>query len=930
MKYGKVMALALAGTALTPLGAWAQASDTQVDEVVVTGSNVIRDGYQAPTPVTTLATEQLLAAAPVRFGEALTQLPQFRGSPSPKTSYQPTLGVGGSNASLRNLGANRTLVLVSGRRVVPNSIRGDFDLDSIPSAVIQRVDIATGGASAQYGSDAVGGAVNLILDRKFTGLKGLVQGGMSRYNDGGSWKVELTGGQPFADGRGHFLLSYAHNSYDEIKSQYNDRPWARSSVGTVTVAGRTPRVNIVPNVAQVASYGGAIVAGPLAGTQFLPGGISAPFNLGVLRSAASASESDGTHLSQPVQTAFEGDNFFGRVSFDVTDDVNVYAEGMYTNGRVFYNQAYPIQLVGGAAATIFSGNPYLPANIQAQMAAGNIASFQLQRMNRDMGITFADLKNDTYNLTAGFDAKAGDWEFGGYVGHGKNDGDYVILNNIDNERLYAALDAVRDTNGQIVCRVTVTNPGLYPGCVPINLLGEGSPTAAAEAYIERPLPFQPSISQTVASAYLRGEPVSTWAGPVAVGVGAEWRQQELEQTVDPLSAYTMRGTGIRGFPSVFVGRIGGFGTLNPQPASGSVDVKEAYVEILAPLARDLAWAQSMDLNAAVRRTEYSTSGGVTTWKVGLTWQPVDDVRFRGTYSKDIRAPNLGELYASGSSSLLPINDPTQANRSYLVINRVMPNADLAPEEGKTYALGVVYSPSWLPGFSASLDYFNIAIEGLITTLTPQQTIDACFRGSTFNCGVINRSGPNNDILTMYTPNQNLSALETDGFDLDVSYAHTVADGDLKIRGLASYVPNFIVQAPGAPPINYGGEVGQRGSLASANPRFTGSLTVSYDKGPWGVTVQERVIGRGTWDVTLVEGVDINDNSVPTVWYTDLTVEYRFEARGGDHEAFLTINNLFDETPPLFPTGSSTLPSYYNRALYDGVGRYFTGGLRFRF
>jgi len=932
------LGLALACSALTPLPVLAQttvappaAAETEsvLSEIVITGSNVIRNGYQAPTPVTAVTTQALEAAQPGRLGDAIAQLPQFLGSPSSKNVYQPTLGLGGSTLSLRNLGSNRTLVLVDGRRLVPNTTRGDYSIDVIPAAVVERVDIVTGGASAQYGSDAVGGVVNLILKDKLDGFQGLLQGGVSKYNDGGSWKVELTQGLSFGQGRGRAILSYAHDDYDEIASQH-DRPWGRSDWGIVTVAGATPRVQILPSVQQVASFGGAITTGPLAGTQFLPGGVTAPFNLGNPRSAAAAAFSDGTNMAQPIQAGLKSDTFFGRFTYDLTDEIQLFADGAFVRGRTFFNQGYAIFNLGATPITIFSGNPYIPANLQTQMTAQNIASFQINRVNRDLGYTFADLLNKTTNVSAGIKGEHGGWQYGASASFGENDGDYLVTNNVDATHLYAAADAVRDpASGRIVCRTDLTHPGLYPGCVPINVLGDGSPSPAARDYVVHDMPYSTLIKQEAVSAYLRGEPFSTWAGPVALGVGGEYRHQSLDQKVDAVTSSVLTGTGIRGFPANLVNRVGGLMSLNPQAAAGKVNVKEVYGEVLIPLAKDLPWAQSLDLNAAVRYTDYSTSGGVTTWKLGATYQPVSDVRFRATYSKDIRAPNLGELYASGSSAQTQITDPVQGGRSYIVYSKGTPSPNLDPESGRTYSLGAVLTPTALPGFAASIDYYHIKIDGLIGTLSPQQTIDACAAGSAFNCSVITRGGPTNDILIMNIPNQNLSKLTTAGLDLDLSYTRDLYDGTLRLRAVGSYVDKWVLQAPGARAINYAGEVQERLLPAYSNPRFTGSLSADYQRGPFGLIVRERMISKNKYDATFREGIDINDNSVPAVFYTDLTLQYRFDALTAENEAFLTINNLFNKAPPLFPVGSSILPSYYPRTLYDGVGRYFTVGLRVR-
>ncbi|MFT3976433.1 MAG: TonB-dependent receptor [Sphingomonas bacterium] len=900
-------------------------------DIVVTGSNVIRNGYQAPTPVTAVTADQLLAAAPTRLGDALIQLPQFRGSPSPRTTYQATLGIGGSNLSLRNLGSSRTLVLVDGQRWVPNSTRGDYDTDIIPQTLVTRVDVVTGGASAQYGSDAVGGTVNFILDKKFTGLKGGIQKGISTYGDGPTFKAELAGGFGFNEDRGHVIASASLSTFAEIPSQAS-RPWGQRYLGLMSVTG-TPGQQFMEDVGQPASYGGAITSGPLAGLQFLPGGVVAPYNLGSPRNASATVGADGTHMVQPVTSGLNSKVFFARAQYEFGEGFVPFLQAAYSHNHSRFQQGYPNYEFGTTAFTIYSGNPFIPQALQMRMTNDNIASFQLQRVSQDLGMTIADLDNKTVNVSGGFDGKIGNWAYGANGSWGETKGDYLIVNNLDIQRLYAAADAVVDPVSQkTVCRVTLTNPGLFPGCVPINLFGNGTPSQDAKNYVKRNLPYSPRIRQASAHAYLRGDIFSTWAGPVSVALGADYRRQTLLQTTDPLASEYVTGAGIRGYPSAVANRNGGFTTLNPQAGSGEVEVYEGSGEILVPLLKDVAFARSLDFNGAVRYTHYSTSGGVTTWKAGLTWAPSEDIRFRGTYSRDIRAPSLGELYLAGISAQVAINDPQENNRSYIIFSRGVANPTLAPEIGKTYALGAVLTPRFLPGFSASIDYFNIKIDGIIATLSQQQTINACQQGSTYNCALISRDPGTNDIVNINLPSQNLSSLKTSGVDFDVSYQTRVGNGTFRIRTIASYTPTYTTQVPGAAAINYAGEVGvnSSGTNLQTNPKFAGNLILSYDSETFGMTLQERFIGQGTYDVTKMEGVTISKNTIPPIAYTDLTLKYGFKTFGGTQELFLTVNNLLNQAPPLFPAGSPILPTQYNRALYDGIGRFYTVGLRFKF
>lgn len=892
------------------------------DDIIVTGSNIVRNGYKAPTPVTAITSDSLTDSNPGRVGDALTALPQFRGSPGPRTAFQSAFGVGVSGLSLRNLGANRTLVLLDGRRIVPNSTRGEYDTDILPQGLIKRVDIVTGGASAQYGADAVGGVVNFVLDKSLVGLRGSIQKGISTYGDGPTFRAELSGGLAFADDRGHFLASYTHTEFGEIGRQ-DSRPWGRRNNLLVAVSGGNPPNQFFDNVALLATYGGAIVTGPLAGRQFLSGGVVAPFDMGTIRNTTVCVNCGGVSQIQQVTSSLNSDVAYGRLEFKASEAFVPFAEGSYANNRVGFS-GLPIYQVGPTAFTIFAGNPYLPADLVRDMASNSVDSFKVNRFFGELGTLNVKTNTDTINLSAGFDGKAGNWSFGASGSYGSNISHVLSSSNYDAEKFYAAVDAVVDpSTGGTVCRVTLTDPGLYPGCVPINLFGQGAPSAAALKYVEADQPYVTRIRQYAAQAYLRGDPFSTWAGPVSIALGADFRRNTLSQVISPLAAKQTTGTGIRGFPASTAGRVGGYALVNAPAGSGSVDVYEGSGEVVVPLAKDVAFAKSLDLNAAARYTHYSTSGSAGTWKVGLTWQPADIIRFRATYSRDIRAPNLGELFLGAAPAQLTITDPKQNNRSYLVFAGGASSPNLKPERAKTYAIGAVLTPRFLPGFSASIDYYNIKVDGVVASLSAQQTIAACTNGSAFNCSLIKRDASSGDIVSIGTPLQNLAVLKTDGIDFDMSYRQSLGSGTIDFRAIASYTPNFITQAAGAAPINRAGEIGAAGvGSLSSNPKLSGTFSITYNGASgFSLFVQERLIGRGIYDVSYVDGVTISNNRIPAIAYTDLTLRQRVAMSGKKQfEFFLTVNNLLNQAPPIFGGGTPLFPSAYNRALYDGVGR----------
>jgi outer membrane receptor protein involved in Fe transport len=928
----KKLVLSTAVSAVTLIAHAAVAQEGGLEEVVVTGSRVVVDGSQAPTPVTVVSSEQLQLASPGIVGEALNQLPVFRGSTRPSTGTVSATGPNsGSFLNLRSLGAQRTLVLLDGRRPTPSALSGAVDTNLLPQELISRVDVVTGGASAAYGSDAISGVVNFVLDTRFEGVKGLIQSGTSTHGDDDSVKASLTAGTSFAEGRGHVVASASYYETDGLQD-LNDRSWGAAGWGTLPDPTNPARLLILPNLnSALTSRGGVIVASldpanRLRGIQFGPGGTPMPFNPGTTRGILNQVGGDGarprTNISAGVTTA----SAFTHVEYALTSSLKVFAEGAYATADNEYNQVQQFMIPGLNGVTIFSGNAYLPAAVQSVMTANGIPAFSMGRISFDFGgPAHADAANETVNLVTGFDWDVGNnWSLQGYYEHGENRQRIETRRNVIHERLYAAADAVVDpSNNSIVCRVTLTNPGLYPGCVPINLFGEGSPSQAALDYVLGTARYQTKLKQDVASVSMRGEPFDTWAGPVGVAFGLEYRREQADQASDPLSQQFNTAVGIRGFPAVLRASPGGYSLTNAQPVGGSYDINEGFIELLAPLARDLPGARSLDLNAAVRYTDYSTSGGVTTWKIGTTYQPVEDLRLRATRSRDIRAPNIAELFSGSVQGQGSVIDPQRGNAQTPVIVGSVGNPLLDPEEADTFTAGIVYQPSALQGLSISVDYYDIDLDAVIGSLNAQLTVDECFAGSALACANVTRDA-GGVITRIVTPQLNLASLKTSGVDFEVGWPLQVAGGQLGLRLIASYLDKYESEVPGAPVIDRAGEVG-----LSANPRWSGSLSATYQSDRWLLFVQERFIGSGTYDAARIDGVTIDDNDVGAVFYTDATVGYRL---GEDRsmQLYLTVNNALDKEPPITPTG--TLGTFYptNPTLYDVIGRYFSAGVKFNF
>jgi outer membrane receptor protein involved in Fe transport len=941
--------------------------DDAVVQVVVTGSRIVRSGAEQPTPVTVLSATELTAATP-NIGQALTQLPQL----SQSSTLQSSNNQGGiSQLNLRALGANRTLVLLDGRRLTPATTGTAPDINSLPQALIKRADIVTGGASAAYGSDAVAGVVNLILDTELTGLKGGVQAGSAQRGDNPDYMLSLTGGTAFAGGRGHIVAS---GEYYESRGALTaeGRGWNQHSylplpnpgvTATTPASASNPNIVIVPNAGLTRAVGGTILSGPLAGVQFGPGGVPTQFHYGQYRTANYMQGGDATSTAyfQPLTPEFTRWNGFTHATYDLTDNITAFGEVGIARSRA-WSRTYPPSY----NLPIYSGNAFLPASIQQQMTSLGLPSFTLGKIALDWqmdprermyegGYSGIDDRVTSEDYLAGL---KGSYELLGtrmtwnaYYQHGATSYARAVPNDPININLFNAIDAVTVTQanrgtsglplGSIACRTTLTNPN--NGCIPLNVFGPGAGSLQALDYIYDTAWFKQATTQDAAALSTQGKVFHTWAGPVSMALGVEWRKVRTVVTSDSLSQtvpsawLAANAAGTRGLPAVYLTpNPGVFLFGNYQPIQGSYNVKEVFTEAEVPLATDTRFAKSLELNGAFRYADYSISGGATTWKVGLTYEPFRGLRFRGTRSRDIRAPNIIELFSASRQSPEVITDPVNANAVYQVPTFQTGNLNLSAEKANTTTFGVVYQPSWLSGFMASIDVYSIEILGAITTLTGQQILDECRNGNTSLCGLSSRDPANNLVLQIRRPNINLATLRERGLDFELSYGFELGDGELQLRGIATYVDELSnASLSDAPAIDRAGEVGPNNNGV---PHWSGRVSSNYGYGPLGVTLQGRYIGGGTYNNTYntdkynAPGVPItyiNENDIPARIYWDLTARYEFKVGAGAVNAFATVNNLLDKDPPITPILGVNMHQT-NFALYDIVGRTYTAGLKYKF
>lgn len=951
-KSGRIAKHALWSTSVLALLAIAPAAMAQqqtadngpIEQVVVSGSRLVTNGAQAPTPVTVVSMEQLQLAAPTNVVDGLLQLPVFLGSSSVNNqSTGTTASNGADNLNLRGLGVQRTLVLVDGRRMVPDASLGAVDAAQIPEALIKRVDVVTGGASAAYGSDAVAGVVNFVLDTNFVGLKADLQGGISNYGDDANYKFDITGGDSFLDDHLHLVGSFLDSKTDGVPNG-EDRPWtATQAESAITNPNFNKALPVSPSNSQqivvhngyssVAALGGLITntTGPAAilhGTTFTPQGQAVPFQYGTNLSAAYMEGGGGydESLLLTLQPSQRRDQFFVHATYDVNDDLSVYLQVMASQNHIRY-RSLPTFELSSTAFTIFSDNAFLPQSLKNTLAANPaITSFTVGRESPDIAIPYMDAITNSGTVTAGFDGKFwSTWQYHAYGQVGKDYDSYKTLDDPISDNLYRAADAVvNPANGQIVCRSTLTNP--TNGCVPLDIFGFGAPSKAALNYVTGTAIENVNLEEDIADFNVTGDLFDLQGGPASVAFGGTYRKEAFTQTSNPQSQEIRTGAGINGYPAGLVNSLGGYERTNPQPAGGSYSVYEGFVETELPVLKDLPYAHALSFNAAGRYVDYSLSGSVEPWKMGAVYEPMDGLRFRISRSTDIRAPNLGELFQGSSQGTSIVQDPQNGNNTYSVLTGAVGNTALKPEIANTFTYGAVVTPSLVPGLTASIDYYSINIHDAISTLSAQQELNFCQNGSAQQCAFIIRN-PSGTLSRILLPYFNAADRLVKGVDFETSYnqdlseLHLGVSGDINFRLLVSYLGQFTTQVTGAPPVQYAGDIEN-----NSTPKWNGLFSATYNNGPYTVFLQERMVGGGHFDNTNDNGLGITPNTVGNVWYTDATFSYDIN---DNLTGFFTINNVFDRDPPPNPSYLIDSSSYGNRTLYDLIGRMYTIGVHYR-
>ncbi|MBB5732076.1 outer membrane receptor protein involved in Fe transport [Altererythrobacter atlanticus] len=905
-------------------------SEENAASIVVTGSRIVRDGYEAPTPTTVLGAEEILTNAPNNIADLVNRLPALAGSATPRTNLgQISNGGTGINAlNLRNLGPQRTLILLDGKRVPVATINtGLVDVNFMPNLLMERVDIVTGGASAAWGSDAVAGVVNFVLDKDFTGIKGDVQGGITTHGDDENYRIGLAAGTSFGDGRGHFLISGEHAfsaGLDGLpRSWYTGAKRFRNP--DYTADNGQPEWLVLENTGFSTIAPGAIVTkGPLRGLYFGENGVPAQLNMGdtVFDPFMTGGDWEYTDFGKGIQDMdprISRQSLFARLSYQLSDRVEAYSQFSY--GRASTSMRSTPQFNFGGI-TIQRDNAFLPEEIGLRMDELGLTSLDVGSWNADLGGIQTDTRRSQYRyllgFTGGLDLFGTDW--GWDISANRNVSKIFNGSNAAiTARYRGGIDSVRDENGVIVCRSTLTNPN--DGCVPFNILGTGTVSDAAKNHVLGDNRLRGTLTQDIFTASLDGEPFATWAGPVSVAAGVEHRREKLRSHVDELSLVNSYWAG------------------NYKPINGKYNVTEAFLETVVPLALGESWAEELSINAAIRGTDYSTSGFVTTWKIGANYEPVDGLRLRATRSRDIRAGNFSELYASGQTNTYLISDPFRDNEPVSYFEIRSGNPGLKPEKGDTLNIGVVLQPNFAPGFSASVDFFDIKVKDAVATVGAGTILNECYRGDTTLCGLIKRNAAGL-ITEIYVSPVNLARRSVRGMDFEAAYSLELSDlssslgGNFTLRGLATRYTraqsdNGVAAPSSSLGANNGGTPKWQYMVQGTyrDDRLTASLTGRGLSS--GVYMTNGIECAANCPASTPENPTTNRNRIDGALYLDAFIGFDMSETT---ELYLAIDNLADKAPPVVGSGPGigSAPYGSSATYYDLIGRMFRAGVRFNF
>lgn len=957
--------LAIATGAFLP-AALAQTAPSQ--RIEVTGSRILSTNAASPTPVQVLTAADIAASGAVNLQELILKSPVF-GTPtiSRTNSNFITSSVGVSTIDLRNLGEDRTLVLVNGKRYVAGqSGSAAIDLNTIPTDFIERVEVLTGGASSMYGSDAVGGVVNIIFKKSITGVHLDASIGQSQEGDDKLKKFSASFGANSGDGKtrlmGHFSVSEQGAVYSKDRAISAVDGFSRSEAVTGDPADIF--VNQTPFYSSFAPQGRFFYQG--GNRTFDANGNLIPFSTNGPNGDGVGATGYNRNAIRTIAVPTKRLLFAATGQHEVNEKATVYVEGTYAATRTTSQlEPFAVDSSGGTnpiyagggfvpAESLVNGvkvkNPYMPQalfNLLTDRDGDGLKDYNFTRRLSDIANRGNTADRDTFRILGGVKGDiTSTWNYDAYAAYGYTREAQAGTGQVNAANFRYALEAITDANGNAVCRDPVARAS---GCVPVNIFGANTISPAAAAYIHAPSNLNTRITQSFVGATVSGEPFSMPAGPVGVAFGAEYRKETSSDVADSL---TQQGLNLG----------------NARPITkGSFDVKEVFGELKLPLLKDLPAVKSLDAQLAVRSGKYSSAGNTTSWNTGLDWAINPILRVRASSAQSTRAPNIAELF-QGPSQTFPAGlvdpcvgvtatstgavseacrkDPgvmanialngkftlTQADLQGISgFNKGNPN--LEAEKGRSTTIGLVIAPPLGQGMGRldfTLDYYKIKISDAINLPGRQFQLAQCYGGDAKFCKDITRRqvgiGANSvgALAIINASVENTGGQFNEGVDLSVSYANRFGPGQFSSRlNYTRLLKSWTKTTPDAERDYSTGELG------APKDRFV--LSLGYDVGNLGVHTNVTYKGKSYLDDQFMvpseypkEAGKIASNTI-----TDLQVNYKF---GKALQAYFGVNNLFNTKPPLIPSGlpGNDTGTETDAGTYDPIGRRYYLGMRYSF
>ncbi|MBP6014726.1 MAG: TonB-dependent receptor [Alphaproteobacteria bacterium] len=949
------------------------AADKKVEKVTVTGSRIKRPGATSSSPTVTVGSDELRLRLTNGLQEVVQQLPGARPEQGPNVNNGQT---GIARVDLRGMGPQRSLVLVNGRRVQPSDLNSIVDINQVPLAMVDRIDVITGGASSVYGADAVAGVVNFILKKNFEGVEVAAAATTTDRGDGNIYRVDGTMGASFDGGKGNVAISLGY--YNRQPIFQGNRPLGQVSISSQTGAFQGSDLTF-PTVIGNAPVR---IVNPLTGTldPYVTGGPQSynfnPVNL--------------------YQTQGERYSLFGAGHYDISPSVHAYFEAMFSQN--VQNTVQAPAPVNNALS--FSANsPFMSASIRDELCllagiplgAGvgqcanaatppTITGIQVQRRLLEMGNRLANLEVNSYNMTAGLNGEFGGllsgWEWDAYLTHGNSKRTTVTSGGAALSRLQQGLLLTPAGNA---CQ----NPA--NGCVPINLFGgPGSITAPMANFLSLGTISGDQIIQDVFNMSFTGD-LGWFKSPLAgegidLALGAEYRSIKARIFADQAAQIAGEIIG-GGAPTV--------------PFSGYQDFYEVFAESYVPLIDDTTLIKSLGLELGYRvaasENQYTTPAGVhflsnpgltRSYKLGVDWKPFEDLRLRGMLQRALRAPNANELFSpvtTGLSNLvtdpcqlaLPVGNPaltllcTQTGAPPATIGAIPApiagqinntgggNPNLAPEKADTRTVGFVYQPSWFKNFYVSVDYFDIKVKDAISSASAVTIMNGCFSpvqnpAQTFNafCALIQRNAITGSLnggggvpKGVTTASSNLGRIQTKGYEFAADYRFDLDDvgldgwGSMRLGFLGEKWESWKFQSD---PLSPNRECVTFYSTACTAPRpeWKWDQRTTWSMGDLDLSVRWRHISS-----VVVEPLPNGPNpatifpafrSIPTYDYFDVSAQYEVLP---ELTVSALVTNVFDkDAPNVGNTIGSTATNLGNTfpATYDAAGRYLTLGVNVKY